>query len=100
MVPAEAAGEPHRHQKVKLKDLVRYNLQSVRAYLLKEDFQQLWNYNSTSMGRQVPRPAVSPSDALADRADEESRQNFTLPPLTHGNSSSIIFVRGKSSPAA
>jgi transposase len=35
-------------QKVKLKDLVRYNLQSVRAYLLKEDFQQLWNYQSTA----------------------------------------------------
>src|SRR5258707_11444806 len=26
---------------------------------------------------------VSPSDALADRADEESRQNFTRPPRTH-----------------
>ena len=36
------------NQKVKLKDLVRYNLQSVRAYLLKEDFQQLWNYESTA----------------------------------------------------
>ena len=35
-------------QKLKLKDLVRYNLQSVRAYLLKEDFQQLWNYESTT----------------------------------------------------
>ena len=35
-------------QKLKLKDLVRYNLQSVRAYLLKEDFQQLWNYQSTA----------------------------------------------------
>jgi transposase len=26
--------------------LLRYNLQTVRAYLLKEDFQQLWKYNS------------------------------------------------------
>src|SRR6266404_4361007 len=26
---------------------------------------------------------VSPSDALADRANEESRQNFTRPPRTH-----------------
>jgi transposase len=33
---------------VKLKDLVRYNLQSVRAYLLKEDFRHLWNYESTT----------------------------------------------------
>ena len=35
-------------QKLKLRDLVRYNLQSVRAYLLKEDFQQLWNYESSA----------------------------------------------------
>ncbi len=70
------------NQKVKLKDLVRYNLQSVRAYLLKEDFQQLWNYQSTAC-RQVPRPMVPPSDALADRADEESRQDITRPPRAH-----------------
>ena len=35
------------------------------------------------LGRQVPRPMVSPSDALADRADEESRPDFTRPPRTH-----------------
>ena len=33
-------------QRLKLRDLVRYNLQSVRAYLLKEQFQQLWDYDS------------------------------------------------------
>lgn len=33
-------------QRIKLRDLVRYNLQSVRAYLLKEQFQQLWHYHS------------------------------------------------------
>jgi transposase len=33
-------------QKFRLRDLLRYNLQTVRAYLLKEDFQQFWNYNS------------------------------------------------------
>jgi len=33
-------------QRLKLRDLVRYNLQSVRAYLLKEQFQQLWHYHS------------------------------------------------------
>ena len=26
--------------------MLRYNLKSVRAYLLKEDFQQLWTYQS------------------------------------------------------
>ncbi len=33
-------------QRLRLRELLRYNLQSVRAYLLKEQFQQLWNYNS------------------------------------------------------
>ena len=33
-------------QKVKLRDLLRYNLQSVRSYLLKEDSDQFWNYVS------------------------------------------------------
>ena len=33
-------------QQHRLRDLLRYNLQTVRAYLLKEDFQQFWNYTS------------------------------------------------------
>ena len=33
-------------QRLKLRELLRYNLQSVRAYLLKEQFQQLWDYDS------------------------------------------------------
>jgi transposase len=33
-------------QKFRLRDLLRYNLQTVRAYLLKEDFQQFWDYDS------------------------------------------------------
>jgi transposase len=33
-------------QQVRLRDLLRYNLQTVRAYLLKEDFQQFWAYTS------------------------------------------------------
>lgn len=35
-----------QHQEAKLSDLLKYNLKSMRAYLLKEDFQQLWNYDS------------------------------------------------------
>lgn len=31
-------------QDVKLADLLRYNLRTVRAYLLKEDFQHFWSY--------------------------------------------------------
>lgn len=33
-------------QRLKLRELLRFNLQSVRAYLLKEQFQQLWDYHS------------------------------------------------------
>ena len=33
-------------QRFRLRDLLRYNLKTVRAYLLKEEFQQLWDYES------------------------------------------------------
>lgn len=33
-------------QELKLRDLLQYNLKTVRSYLLKEDFQQLWAYSS------------------------------------------------------
>lgn len=35
-------------QRGRLRELVRCNLRTVRAYLLKEDFQQLWEYRSPS----------------------------------------------------
>jgi len=34
------------HQRVRLRDILKYNLQTVRAYLLKEQFQQFWDYDS------------------------------------------------------
>lgn len=33
-------------QTVKLKELLQYNLRSVRAYLMREDFQRFWTYRS------------------------------------------------------
>jgi transposase len=33
-------------QAVKLKDLLQYNLKSIRSQLMREDFQQLWEYSS------------------------------------------------------
>ena len=33
-------------QHFRLRELLRYNLKTVRAYLLKEVIQQLWGYNS------------------------------------------------------
>ncbi len=35
-------------QTVKLKELLQYNLQAVRTYLQKEDFQRFWEYRSPS----------------------------------------------------
>ena len=35
-------------QGLKLRDLLRYNLKSMRAYLLKEEFQILWTYTSVA----------------------------------------------------
>lgn len=39
-------------QTIKLKDLLKYNLRSMRAYLLKEDFQQLWSYTYAAWASQ------------------------------------------------
>src|SRR5499427_5471586 len=35
-------------QRFRLRDILRYNLKTVRAYLLKEAFQQLWEYQSAA----------------------------------------------------
>jgi hypothetical protein len=43
-------------QKFRLRDLFRYNLQTVRTYLLREKFQQFWEYNSPRWaGNPFPR---------------------------------------------
>lgn len=61
------------HQRVRLRDLLRYNLRSVRAYLLKEDFQQFWDYVSPAWAgkfldewcRQVMRSRIEPMKKVA-----------------------------------
>ena len=35
-------------QRFRLREILRYNLKTVRAYLLKEVFQQLWDYQSAA----------------------------------------------------
>ena len=42
------------HQRIKLKEVLRYNPKSVRAYLFKEYFQQLWNYESPAWAGKFP----------------------------------------------
>jgi len=43
------------NQRPRLKELLQYNLQSVRAYLMREDFQQLWEYVSPTWARKFLR---------------------------------------------
>jgi len=60
-------------QRFRLRDLLRYNLTTVRAYLLKEAFQQLWDYNSPRWAgnfldewcRQVMRSRIEPMKKIA-----------------------------------
>jgi transposase len=60
-------------QRFRLRDLLRYNLKSVRAYLLKEAFQQLWDYNSPAWARKfldewcrhVMRSRIEPMKKIA-----------------------------------
>jgi transposase len=60
-------------QRFRLRDLLRYNLQTVRAYLLKEDFQQFWEYNSPTWAgkfldewcRQTMRSRIEPMKKIA-----------------------------------
>jgi transposase len=40
-----------KNQAVKLKEILRYNLQTVRAYLLKEDFHRFWEYRSAGWAK-------------------------------------------------
>ena len=34
------------NQAVKLSELLKYNLRSIRSYLMKEDFQRFWEYST------------------------------------------------------
>ena len=60
-------------QRFRLRDLLRYNLKTVRAYLLKEAFQQLWEYRSPAWAgrfldewcRQTMRSRIEPFKKIA-----------------------------------
>ena len=60
-------------QRFRLRDLLRYNLKTAHAYLLKEAFQQLWDYNSPAWAgkflddwcRQVMRSRIEPMKKIA-----------------------------------
>jgi transposase len=73
-------------QKFRLRDLLRYNLQTVRAYLLKEDFQRFWDYNSPTWAgmyldfwiQQTMRSRIDPMKKIAKtlRAHRELILNY------------------------
>ena len=60
-------------QRFRLRDLLRYNLKTVRTYLLKEAFQQLWTTArpsgpasfSTNGCRQTMRSRIEPMKKIA-----------------------------------
>jgi transposase len=60
-------------QRFRLRDLLRYNFKTVRAYLLKEAFQKLWDYSSPSWAgkfldewcRQTMRSRIEPMTKIA-----------------------------------
>ena len=75
-----------RNQAVQLKELLRYNLQTVRAYLLKEDFHRFWEYRSAAWAERfmnewcgrVMRSRLEPMKKVARtlRAHEELILNW------------------------
>ena len=60
-------------QYFRLRDLLRHNLRTVRAYLLKEAFQELWDYTSPAWAgkfldewcRQTMRSRIEPMKKIA-----------------------------------
>jgi transposase len=60
-------------QRFRLRDLYRYNLKTVRLYLFKEDFQQLWEYNAPAWAgkfldawsRQIMPSRIEPMKKIA-----------------------------------
>ena len=77
-------------QRFRLRDLLRYNLKTVRAYLLKEAFQQLWDYSSPAWAgkflddwcRQVMRSRIEPMKKIARFAAPAPRADPQLFPCS------------------
>ena len=69
-------------QGIKLRDLLQYNLRSVRSYLLKEEFQQLWSYTSPYWaGKFLDRWCVKTMRSKIDPMKKIARQMRKHRPL-------------------
>ena len=81
LAAAQTEEQSGDEQHFRLRDLLRYNLKTVRAYLLKEAFQQLWDYNSPAWAgkfldewcRQTMRSRIEPMKKIA-RSLREHRE--------------------------
>ena len=92
-----------RQQRFRLRDLLRYNLQTVRAYLLKEDFQQLWEYESPSWAAkfldewcsQVMRSRIEPMRMVEEGEVVIRRIRMLAPSARIGSASSRPVIASK-----
>ena len=91
-------------QTIKLQELVALNLKTVRAYLLKEDFQRFWNYKSTGWAAQgdcmneifltmVGYPICKTVSSLLERAFFDLFPPFFCP-ISHSSCLKGIANRG------
>jgi hypothetical protein len=96
VVPSQAASEPHRQPKGKTERSGALQPPERSSLPAQGKLPATLELQVDRLRCQVPRPMVSPGDALADRADEESCQDFKRSPY----SSSTISAPPKSSPAA
>lgn len=83
------------NQRLKLRDVLRYNLKSVRAYLLKEEFQYFWGYDSpTWAGKFLDRWCT---DVMRSRIEPMKNSPARCAPT--GNFWSTTSGHERSSPA-
>jgi len=93
------------NQKVKLKDLLACNLKTIRAYLLKEDFQNFWDYTSATWAgkfldqwcTQVMRSKIEPMKKVAKTI--RKHKTFLLNFFEAKNQISLGAVEGQNNKA-
>jgi transposase len=88
-------------QHFRLRDLLRYNLKTVRVYLLKGSLPATLGLQLPCLGGQVPRRVVPANHALPHRTDEEDRAVTPPAPGTHPqllSRSKADFQRGGGGP--
>ncbi len=88
-MPAEAPENLTEKQEVKLDELLQYNLRSVRAYLLKEDFQGFWEYVSPAwagkfLDRWCTRTMRSRLEPMKQRRTDAAQPSGADPELVPG----------------